>query len=69
MKKRKYIKWITVVCFAVLISVTILINKTKAEMLMEGDYQYEVLSDQTVKLTDYSGSDSEVVIPTMLAGK
>lgn len=34
-----------------------------------GDYSYTVLEDGTVEITDYLGSDSEVIIPTEIDGK
>ncbi len=34
-----------------------------------GDYEYELLDDGTVEITDYSGSDTELVIPSVIEGK
>ena len=34
-----------------------------------GDYEYEVLEDGTVSLTDYNGSDTDIIIPSEIDGK
>lgn len=40
------------------------------DILTEGDYSYTVNEDgETVTITDYSGTDTEVVIPSVLGGK
>ncbi|MBR1752495.1 MAG: hypothetical protein IJ740_16780 [Ruminococcus sp.] len=39
------------------------------DTLTYGDYQYTVLDDGTVEITDYNGSDTEVNILSMIDGK
>lgn len=39
-----------------------------ANMQISGDYSYTVLSDGTCEITDYSGTDAELVIPEELDG-
>ena len=34
-----------------------------------GDYEYEVLDDGTVSITEYNGSDTDVIIPSEIDGK
>ena len=34
-----------------------------------GDYDYRVLNDGTVEITDYKGSDTNLVIPSEIDGK
>lgn len=40
-----------------------------AETLTSGDYEYEVLSDGTARITKYRGSDQTLIIPSALGGK
>ena len=39
------------------------------DTLTYGDYQYTVLDDGTVEITDYNGSDTEITIPSKINGK
>ncbi|MBR1752190.1 MAG: leucine-rich repeat protein [Ruminococcus sp.] len=39
------------------------------ETLTYGDYKYTVLSDGTVEISEYTGSDSELTIPSEIDGK
>lgn len=39
------------------------------EDLVFGDYEYQILDDGTVEITDYNGSDAELVIPSEIDGK
>ena len=40
-----------------------------AEDLVNGDFNYKVLDDGTVEITDYNGDGKEVTIPDTIAGK
>ena len=37
--------------------------------VVSGDFEYEVLSDDTVKITNYVGTSTSVLIPEKLGGK
>ena len=49
-----------VLCFAVCVT---------ASAETWGDFSYEVLEDGTIEITNYSGSDTDVVIPSEIDGK
>ncbi len=44
------------------------ISSSPAEAATNGDYQYELLTDKTIEITDYTGKTSELTIPTEIAG-
>lgn len=39
------------------------------ESLISGDYEYSVLADGTVEITQYLGSDTNVIVPENIAGR
>ena len=69
-KKRKFEKRIIAFFMIVVISVMSWTVVPKADgVLTEGDYQYAVLSDGTVEITKYIGTEEEVVVPDSLDGR
>lgn len=42
---------------------------SSGEALVFGDYGYEILDDGTVTITGYTGSETEIVIPSEIEGK
>ena len=42
---------------------------SSGEALVFGDYGYKILDDGTVEITGYTGSDTEIVIPSEIEGK
>lgn len=42
---------------------------SSGEALVFGDYGYKILDDGTVEITGYTGSDTELIIPSEIDGK
>lgn len=42
---------------------------SSGEALVFGDYKYIILDDDTVEITGYTGSDTELIIPSEIDGK
>lgn len=45
------------------------VTGTETQESTAEDFEYEILDDDTVEITGYKGSDTEVVIPAMIEGK
>ncbi len=69
MKVEQRMKQMWVACLMLIIGVMSLTIPSKAATLKEGDYEYEVLEDNTAKITKFTGADTEVTIPSVLGGK
>ncbi len=69
MKVEQMMKHIGVACLVIVIGVMSLTIPSKAATLKEGDYEYEVLEDNTAKITKFTGTDAEVTIPSTLGEK
>ena len=69
MKVKQMMKQMWVACLVMIIGAMSLTISSKAAALTEGDYEYEVLEDNTAKITRYNGADIEVTIPSALGGK
>ena len=61
----KVVITLLVLCLSVVILPCDVVN---AETLTDGDYQYEVLDDGTVMITDYTGNATELEIPAKIDG-
>ena len=68
MKVEQRMKQMWVACLMLIIGVMSLTIPSKAATLKEGDYEYEVLEDNTAKITKFTGADTEVTIPSVLGG-
>lgn len=73
MKKVLSLLLSVVIVSAMLFSVPFTSMATEVDTAMissysESDYKYEILSDNTVKITGYEGSDVELAIPNSLGG-
>ncbi len=69
MKVEQMMKHIGVACLVMVIGVMSLTIPSKAATLTEGDYEYEVLENNTAKITKFTGTDAEVTIPSALGEK
>ena len=69
MKVEQRMKQMWVACLMLIIGVMALTIPSKAATLTEGDYEYEVLEDNTAKITKFTGADTEVTIPSVLGEK
>ena len=69
MKVEQRMKQMWVACLMLIIGVMSLTIPSKAATLKEGDYEYEVLEDNTAKITKFTGADTEVTIPSVLGEK
>ena len=56
------------VCSAAVVSTGALESSAVSSGDSFGDYQYTVLEDGTVEITDFNGSDTELVIPSEIEG-
>ena len=68
MKVEQRMKQMWFACLMLIIGVMSLTIPSKAATLKEGDYEYEVLEDNTAKITKFTGADTEVTIPSVLGG-
>ncbi len=69
MKVEQRMKQMWVACLVMVIGAMSLTIPSKAATLKEGDYEYEVLEDNTAKITKFTGADTEVTIPSVLGEK
>ena len=70
MNKRNLFKGLTKVLFTFCLLLTIcVINSSEVRAEEEGFWQYEVMYDGTVRITNYTGVDLNVVVPSKLGGK
>ena len=67
MKSRKVLKFISCIA-AISIIVTSLFVGFNAFADQSGDFEYEILDEQTCAITGYTGTNSEVVIPSEIDG-
>lgn len=69
-KSKSFRKHITQVLAAIL-SLALMLSLTVLPAAAEtsGDYTYQILDNGTVEITGYSGSDTELVIPSEIEGK
>lgn len=70
MKIRKIIYMIATAVVVIMLSSGYGINKSKASeyTYTSGDYEYDFLDDGTIEITDYTGSDTEIEIPSTIDG-
>lgn len=64
MKKR-----ILMVIWMLAVPLVMIAAGVKAEAATSGDWEYEVLEDGTVNITDYLGNDTEITLPQTIDGK
>ncbi|MDD5998131.1 MAG: leucine-rich repeat protein [Lachnospiraceae bacterium] len=66
MKMKEMMKRMWAACLVMVIGAMSLTISSKAAALTEGSYEYEVLEDNTAKITKFTGTDTEVTIPSTL---
>ena len=65
----KTVKKLSLILALSFVAVMCLMLNAAAEDLVYGDYTYTVLEDDTVKITDYNGSEKDIVLPSEIDGK
>lgn len=58
-----------VIAFVMICMAGVVMPEMTAKAAVEGNYEYEELSDGTVKIAKYTGSETDVTIPSTLGGK
>ncbi len=56
------------VCLAVCLAAVFAVNGALAEHLTSGDWEYDVLEDNTVSIAGYQGTDTSVIVPDEIEG-
>ncbi len=73
MKRKQRMNWLPMACLIWMLGVMSMVIPSRAATLQDGDYEYEYITqtgteDQTVKITKYVGSATDVTIPATLGG-
>lgn len=73
MKGKQRMNWLPMACLIWMLGVMSMVIPSRAATLQDGDYEYEYITqtgteDQTVKITKYVGSATDVTIPATLGG-
>ena len=62
-------KWMMMFLLMLAVPVLILVAGMKVEAETSGDWEYEVLEDETINIINYSGQDTNIIVPQTINDK